>query len=116
MSLDNKQSVTKFWTGHADLAAEKDFDSVQEAAEANSPDDTASVKCLSLHWGNSNIKLKRRTMEFDPKRMEQLKLKKVKEEQLMIKYKILYKKKADSLIKLSDSILKEEDKRLSIST
>ena len=55
-------------------------------------------------------------MEFDPKRMEQLKLKKVKEEQLMIKYKILYKKKADSLIKLSDSILKEEDKRLSIST
>ena len=43
MSLDNKQSVTKFWTGHADLAAEKDFDSVQEAAEANSPDDTARV-------------------------------------------------------------------------
>lgn len=59
MSLDNKQSVTKFWTGHADLAAEKDFDSVQEAAEANSPDDTARVKCLSLHWGNSSIKLKK---------------------------------------------------------
>jgi len=34
----------------------------------------------------------------------------------MIKYKILYKKKADSLTKLSDSIMREEQKRISICT
>jgi|TARA_R110002012_G_scaffold187957_1_gene354988 hypothetical protein len=58
-----KQNCKKTWQGTAEFTATKEFDSVQVAAETDSPGDNAKIEVLDLKYTKSSIKLTKETDE-----------------------------------------------------